>query len=72
MGAKCAYNFLFGGKMSCLEDIIGNADDDALDELSSKSLCDFWTPCPETLELPEGALGLLLPSTADARWDCLA
>jgi hypothetical protein len=70
MGAKCVYNFI--GKMGCLEDIIRSSDGDALDELASKPLCDFCTPCAEALELPGGALGLLLASTSDARWDCLA
>ena len=58
--------------MGCFEDIIGSSDDDALDELASMPLPDFCTACPETPKLSGRALWLLLPSTADARWGCLA
>jgi hypothetical protein len=58
--------------MSCLEDSIGSSDDDALDGLASMPLPNFCTACPETPKLSGRALRLLLPSTADARWDCLA
>jgi hypothetical protein len=52
-------HILFGGKTTHFAPIIDCADDDALEELASKSLCDFWTPCPEMPELSGGALGLL-------------